>query len=184
VFQLAYVYELPWGRGRKWGTNWNAWLSGIVGGWKTNGIWRFDTGQPIALGLSGGQGPISYGGQQPNLLAPLQANDKSKWLTDGYFANPDVAVKPPSYTVGSAPRMLPNLRYPGTATTNLSLFKEVPLSKLREGARIEFRAEAFNAFNHPQFGCINATVNTGNFGAVQCQGNIPREIQLALKLYW
>jgi hypothetical protein len=184
VLQFAYVYELPWGRGRKWGTSWNAWLSGIVGGWKTNGIWRFDTGQPVALGLSGGQSPITYGGQQPNLLAPLRVNDRSKWFTDGYFANPEVAVLPPPYTVGSAPRMLPNTRLPGTATTSLSLFKEVPLSKLREGARIEFRAEAFNAFNHPQFGDINRTVNTGNFGSVQSQVNVPREIQLALKLYW
>jgi hypothetical protein len=184
VFQLAYVYELPWGRGRAWGRNWNSVLSAIVGGWKTNGVWRFDTGQPVSLGLSGGQGPISYGGQQPNLLAPLQVNDKSKWLTDGYFANPDVAVLPPVYTVGSAPRMLPNTRFPGTATANLSLFKEVPLNVIREGARIEFRAEAFNAFNHPQFGCVNATVNTGNFGAVQCQANFPREIQMALKFYW
>ena len=80
--------------------------------------------------------------------------------------------------------MLPNVRAPGTNMANLSLFKEVPLNKLREGARIEFRAEAFNAFNHPQFGDINATVNTGNFGAVQSQANIPREIQLALKFYW
>jgi len=192
VLQVAYVYELPWGRGRAWGRNWNSVLNAIVGGWKTNGVWRFDTGQPVSLGLSGGQGPISYGGQQPNLLAPLQVNDKSKWLainpeTDqpyGYFANPDVAVLPPVYTVGSAPRMLPNTRLPGSRTANLSLFKEVPLNKLREGSRIEFRAEAFNAFNHPQFGCVNATVNTGNFGAVQCQANIPREIQMALKLYW
>jgi len=184
VLQVAYVYELPWGRGRAWGTNWDPWLSTILGGWKTTGIWRFDTGQPIALSLDGGQSPISYGDQMPNLLAPLQVNDKSKWLTDGYFANPDVAVLPPVYTVGSAPRMLPNVRLPGTRSANLSLFKEVPLSKLREGARIEFRAEAFNAFNHPQFGCVGSQPDTGNFGEVGCQANIPREIQLALKFYW
>jgi hypothetical protein len=80
--------------------------------------------------------------------------------------------------------MLPNVRLPGTRSANLSLFKEVPLSKLREGARIEFRAEAFNAFNHPQFGCVGSQPDTGNFGEVGCQANIPREIQMALKFYW
>lgn len=66
----------------------------------------------------------------------------------------------------------------------LSMFKEIPLSKLREGARLEYRLEAFNAFNHPQFCGPNATVNTSNFGKVTCQANSPREAQMALKFYW
>jgi hypothetical protein len=80
--------------------------------------------------------------------------------------------------------MLPNVRLPGTRSANLSLFKEVPLSKLREGARIEFRAEAFNAFNHPQFGCVHQEYGTGVLGEVGCQANLPREVQMALKFYW
>jgi hypothetical protein len=184
VFQIAYVYQFPFGHGKHWGAGWNAVVDGLLGGWQTNGIWRFDTGQPVHLGLSGGQSPITYGGQQPDLLAPLYRNPQSKWFTDGYFGDPWVAVLPTPYTLGTAPRMLPNLRYPGTNTASLSLFKEISLAKLREGTRLEFRAEGFNALNHPQFGCINATVNTGGFGEVQCQANSPREIQMALKLYW
>ncbi|MFB3922972.1 MAG: TonB-dependent receptor domain-containing protein [Terriglobia bacterium] len=184
VFQIAYVYQLPFGRGKTWGAGWNSILNGFLGGWQTNGIWRFDTGQPIHLGLSGGQSPITYGGQHPNLTAPLFANPKSKWFTDGFFADPWVATLPTPYTLGTAPRMLPNIRYPGTNTASLSVFKEISLAALREGSRLEFRAEAFNALNHPQFGCINSTVNTGGFGEVQCQANLPREIQMALKFYW
>ena len=183
VFQIAYVYQFPFGRSKKWGTHWHSVLDAVLGGWQTNGIWRFDTGQPVPLRLSGGQSPISYGPQLPNLLAPLQINDKSKWFTDGYFANPEVAVKPDAYTVGTAPRMAPNARFPGTRNASLSLFKQVSLPKLREGSRLEFRAEAFNALNHPQFGCINSQVE-GDFGNVGCQANTPREIQMALKLYW
>ena len=184
VFQIAYVYQLPFGRGKTWGNDWNSVIDAILGGWQTNGIWRFDTGQPVHLGLSGGQAPITYGGQHPDLLGTLRVNPKDKWFTDGYYANPDVAVKPDAYTLGTAPRMLPSTRYPGTNSASLSLFKSVSLAKLREGSRIEFRAEAFNALNHPVFGCINSTVAGGSFGSVDCQANSPREVQLALKLYW
>jgi hypothetical protein len=80
--------------------------------------------------------------------------------------------------------VLPNIRRPGTQNASLSLFKEIPLSKFREGMRLEYRLESFNAFNHPQFAAPNATVNSGNFGVVSSQANSPREVQMALKLYW
>lgn len=80
--------------------------------------------------------------------------------------------------------MLPNIRRPGTNNASLSLFKQISLNKLREGAKIEFRAEAFNALNHPQFCGPDTAVGSGNFGIITDQCNGPREAQLALKLYW
>jgi hypothetical protein len=62
------------------------------------------------------------------------------------------------------------------------VFKEFSLNKMREGSKLQFRAEAFNALNHPQFGNIATTVNTGNFGTVQSEVNVPRQVQVALKL--
>lgn len=183
VLQFSYVYQLPVGRGKRWGGNWSPWLDALIGGWQTNGIWRFDTGQPIALGLNGGQALPTYSGQRPNLPAPLQRNTGPNFR-DQYFANPEAAVKPPAFTVGNAPRVLPNIRIPGTNTAALSLFKEIPLSRLREGTRLEFRVEAFNALNHPQFKGPDTTVNTGSFGKVTEQANSPRNVQMALKLYF
>jgi hypothetical protein len=183
VLSIGYVYQLPWGRGKKWGTHWNPWLDGFLGGWQTNGFWRFDNGQPITLKVSGAHNLPTYGDSRPNLLAPLRRNNGSDWM-DKYFANPEDAVVPPEYTVGTAPRMLPNVRVPGTNTAALSLFKEISLSKIREGTRLEFRAETFNAFNHPQFCGPDTTVNTDNFGQVTSQCNSPREVQLALKFYF
>jgi hypothetical protein len=182
VLQLSYIYQLPWGRGKRWGSNWNPWLDGFLGGWQTNGIWRFDNGQPFPLGLSGGQSIPTYG-QRPNLTAALKRNKGKDWM-DQYFANPEVAVVPPPWTLGTASRVLPNIRVPGTNVAALSLFKEIPLSRLREGARLEYRVEAFNAFNHPQFCGPDATVNGPSFGKVTCQANSPREVQMALKFYW
>lgn len=185
---FTYVYQLPVGHGKRWGANWNRWVDGILGGWQTNGIWRLDNGFPVHLGLSGGTSLPTYGGQSPNLLAPLRVNgsNPANWIGSNgqYFANPQDAVLPAPYTVGTAPRELPNVRTPGTNTAALSIFKEIPTTKLREGSHLEFRAESFNTFNHPQFGCLDTTVNTGSFGQINCQANSPREVQLGLKLYF
>ena len=97
---------------------------------------------------------------------------------------PDVTVVPPPFTLGNAPRAVGTCRQPGQKNATLSLFKEFPLRMLREGARLQFRIEAFNALNHPQFRGPNVQVNGGNFGVITDQLNSPREVQLALKLYF
>ncbi|MBZ5561444.1 MAG: TonB-dependent receptor [Acidobacteriia bacterium] len=185
VLQIGYLYQLPFGRGKRWGANWNPVLDAFLGGWQTNGIWRFDNGQPISIGLSGGVAPDTYSGGSPNQTGKLLINPSQNWFSMGYFANAnDVLSVPPNWTIGNASRMQPNVRLPGTQNAALSLFKEISLAKMREGSRLEFRVESFNALNHPQFGKIATTFNQGGFGNVQSQVNTPREVQLALKLYF
>jgi hypothetical protein len=164
------------------GRSWNAWVNGVLGGWMTTGMWIFQSGFPIGLGLQGGQSLPTYGGQRPDLLAPLRRNHDGNWMTQ-YFANPDDAVLPARYAVGNAPRVLP-VRSPGTATATLAVFKQVPLSVVREGAKLEIRVESFNALNHPQFGSPNSTVRAATFGLVTNQRNSPRQVQLGAKVYW
>lgn len=182
VFQFSYVYGLPFGRGKRLGSNWNGFVDALLGGWQTNGLWRFDNGMPLALGLSTPQTLPTYGTQRPNLLGPLTRNDGANWLKQ-YFANPQNAVTPPPFTLGNAPREISTARAPGTATAALSLFKQFSLP-LREGSLLEFRAEAFNALNHPQFSAPNLTVGSLAFGKVTGQANSPRQLQLGLKLYF
>jgi hypothetical protein len=181
VLQFSYVYALPIGRGKPFGTDLNPVLNAIIGGWQTNGMWRFDDGQPIALSLTGGQALPGYG-QRPNMSAAPTRSSGPDWLNQ-YFANPQVFSIPDPYTLGNAPRTL-SLRNPGTANATLSLFKEFTMNRIREGMRMEYRLESFNALNHPQFCGPNATVGSGSFGKVTCQANSPREVQMALKLYW
>lgn len=94
-----------------------------------------------------------------------------------YFANPEVAVTPPPFMLGDAPGNLGGVRMPGTATAALSLFKQFWLGVLHEGSKAEFRVEAFNALNHPQFGGPNTTVGSSAFGRVTLQANSPRQVQ-------
>jgi hypothetical protein len=183
VLQFSYIYQLPVGKGKRWGGNFNPVVNAFLGGWQTNGIWRFDNGQPIHIGLSGGKCPATYQCGFPTQTGVLKANPKSLWLTQGYFANASSVLSVPAdYVIGNASREQPNVRAPGTNNASLSVFKEFSLNKMREGAHMEFRAEAFNALNHPVFGGISTTWNAGGFGTVGSQANAPREIQLALKL--
>ncbi len=182
VLQLSYTYELPIGKGKKFGGDMPRVLNAVIGGWQTNGIWRVTDGRPMILGLSGGQSLPTYGGQQPNLTAPLQCAGSD--ILNQYFANPDVLTVPAPFTLGTAPRTYGGCRQPGQFNANLSLFKEFSLSSLREGAKIQFRFETYNALNHPQFSGPDTTVNGGSFGVITSTANSPREAQVALKLYW
>jgi hypothetical protein len=186
VLQLAYIYQLPFGRGRRWGASWNSVVNSVVGGWQTNGIWRFDKGQPIEISMQGGNHVIdTYGGGDPNCNGQLRLNPRSLWFSEGYFANADQVLSvPPAYTIATCARTLSGIRTPGTRNATLSVFKDFGLNKMREGSKLEFRVESYNALNHPQFGGINTNWNAGGFGAVTSQVNLPREIQMALKLYF
>ena len=94
-------------------------------------------------------------------------------------------VAPEPYTIGNAPRTS-NIRNPGTNVANMSLLKEFyQLSSIREGMHLEFRAEFFNAFNHPRFSAAPMlSLDSGSFGYVDSTCGAAREVQMALKFYW
>jgi hypothetical protein len=205
VLQFSYVYDLPIGRGRKIGGGMNSVANAIVGGWKVNGTFRFSSGRPVFLTLDGGQAIPTYGVRRPNISGRLQRSDShDAWTSEdtsvNFFTNADqVLSEPPDFTIGNASRTLSYIRQPGVNNATMSLAKQFPLSKLREGSLLEFRAEAFNAFNHPQFCGPDTTVRfvdnpddpggpriieKGSFGKVTSMCNAAREIQLGLKLYW
>ena len=73
---------------------------------------------------------------------------------------------------------MPNLRGPRATNFDISLFKNM---KINERLRAQLRAEAFNVFNHPQFGIPTTGITSNAFGRISSQQNSPRDIQLALK---
>ena len=180
VLNISYVYQLPIGKGKAIGSGWNSMLDSLLGGWQTNGIWRFSQGFPMGLGLSGGTNLPTYGSQRPSLTGTLTKNDGANWM-DQYFANPDAVVTPAPYAIGTAPRVVGSVRTPGIKSANLSLFKNFSLAALREGMALQFRAEFYNAFNTPIFCGPDTTLNGGSFGQVQSTCGPAREVQMALK---
>ncbi len=188
VAQFSFAYELPIGRGKPIAGSINSILDGFVGGWRINGIWRANSGRPLNPGLYFSDGLPTYGAQRPNLIGRPHRNRgaDSNWINQ-YFTSVDGSdffAQPPQYALGTAPRDLGAVRQPGSNNADLSMFKEFGLGKIREGMRLEFRLESFNTFNHPQFGGPDTTFGDPNFGKIFYQINAPRQLQLALKLYW
>jgi hypothetical protein len=99
-----------------------------------------------------------------------------------YFANPQVFTVPNPYALGTAPRTIPWARTPGEHNANLSISKSLALSKIREGMQLQYRLEAFNALNHPQFAGPSMLFNSSGFGSVTSQANAARQVQMALRL--
>ena len=180
VVQASYVYALPFGRGRRFGGNSSHLVDGLLGGWVTNGVWRFAEGRPIAPTLADGTSLPTYGPQRPNLTGTPKRNHGSDWI-DNYFANPDVFVLPPIYTLGNSPRTLSTIRTPSNFRVDLSLMKVFSMESVRQGMSIEARIEASNAFNHPTFGTPDSTVDDPSFGVISYTSSAPRNVQLGIR---
>ncbi|AEU36862.1 TonB-dependent receptor [Granulicella mallensis] len=175
---VSAVYSLPFGRGERFGSNWNRLVDAIFGGYQVNGIYSAHNGTPIALSASNvanifnpGERP-NYNGQDPKL--PGRVEDKLK----KYF-NTSSFSQPATYTFGNTARTLGYLRNPGLTNLDISVFKQFSMV---DGIKTEIRGEAFNAFNTPAFSGPDAGVTDGTFGQITSQANTPREIQVAVKI--
>ncbi len=178
-FVVSANYDLPFGKGRRFGSTAGGVLNQIIGGWKVNGIATVQSGFPINFAVSGAQ---PYAGSRPSFVAgqdPLTSGDTHDRL-ESYF-NKAAFRLPLSFEFGDVPRLTDNIREPGTRNLDLSLLKDFPI---REAVRLQFRAESFNVLNNVKFGAPADTFNAASFGVISSQSNQPRQVQLALKLIW
>ncbi len=160
-------------------------LEAIVGGWKTNGVWRIASGRPLPFSTYDGTSIPTYGSQRPNIVAkPHRAGGKDSAWINNYFANPDAFQLPPVYTLGNAPRATGMVRSPLAFNSNLSIDKDFSLARVHEGMKFELRLEAQNALNHPVFGTPNTSVDDPNFGVIGYTANGPRQVQLGVKVIY
>jgi hypothetical protein len=176
---LTGAYELPFGRNRKWGSNWNRVADWIAGGWEVSGLATFQSGMPLQVTQSGGN--IWDGTQRPNLIGDPSTSGAITDRLNNYF-NLAAFSQPPADVPGTAPRNL-NYRGPGIKTLDAALLKSV---YTREGQRLEFRLEANNATNTPMFGDPNGSFGATNFGQITGlrNGVGARNLQFGLKYYF
>jgi hypothetical protein len=177
VIQLSYSYDLPFGRGRPFLGNMPRWADLIIGGWKTNGIWRIADGRPLAFNVADGNPIPTYGTQRPNIVGSPKRNHGSDFV-DNYFIDNTVFQRPDDFTMGNAPRALGSVRSPWSFTTDLSVGKQF---YIREEMNFEIRLEAQNAFNHPVFQAPITSVDDENFGKILGTSVGPRQVQLGFK---
>jgi len=161
VWQFSYTYDLPIGRNRAFLRDMPRWADAIVGGWKTNGIWRVANGRPLTFHLADGIALPTYGKQRPDLVGtPKRASHD---IVDQHFADTRVFQRTADYTLGNPPRSYGGLRTPWWFTTDLSIAKHFVV---REEMNFELRLEAQNAFNHPVFGTRNTLLYDLSFGQI------------------
>ena len=187
-FVVAYVLDLPVGKGKRWGNSLNPVASRIISGWGINGFTTLQTGFPLNIGGSGVLGSVPYaGGTRATRVGSTKSTSGSNESRLGQWFDTSVFTPTTTYTYGNDSRTEPNLRWPGANNFDFALFKNTrfgPEDKLG----LEFRAEFFNLFNRPQFdppntGCCRIAQggNNDNFGVISGQYNLPRVIQFALR---
>ena len=168
---VSYVYELPFGKGRRWMSDSGAILEGIVGGWQLSGITTMTTGRPFTVFLQTGvnNGAPSW----PNRIGPGTLDNPS---VDMWF-NPADFVAPPHNTYGDSGRGI--LYAPGHVNFDTSLSKRFTIAGR---TNLEFRWDAFNLFNHPAFGFPNQNIGNASVGRITTTIADNRSMQFALKL--
>jgi hypothetical protein len=176
---VSYIYDLPLGKGRTYLANDGAW-SKLVSGWQTSGIVTLQTGRPFTVALlrefdNSGTGISALGfgaNDRPNVAGDPSPGQRSpeRWFNTGAF------VVPPAGTFGNAGRN--TLDGPGYRSVNASLVKNTALS---DTFNLQFRAEFFNLFNHPNFNLPDNFLGSSSFGQISSARD-PRHVQFGVKL--
>ena len=186
-FTSSAIYQLPFGHGRRY-LNGNGFAEKVFGGWELSGIGTARTGVPVNVTISRSASSLPDGNttspQRPNLvpgvsLIPPGGQTPGDWINVAAFSIPA------NGTWGNAGRNL--VRAPGAWQIDAALTKH---AQITERINVEFRAEAFNLFNHAQFGLPNGNFSAaGSFGTITQPLNTgstgtgtPRQFQLMLRL--
>ena len=173
-FKAAYVYQLPFGSGKRWLGNSKGITDAILGGWNVSGISTYRTGVPVNIVLPFDNANTGTT-QRPNYVPGFPSRVISSTDRTHGWLNPASYAVPPQYTFGNLPRNF--ARAPGLENWDFSAYKDFAI---HEGQYFQFRAEAFNLFNHTNFGAPGAVLGTPNFGVISSAAD-PRFVQLGLK---
>jgi hypothetical protein len=177
---INYVYELPFGPGRKWLSAPGA-ASAILGGWTIAGIHRYQSGYPLPI-LMNNTLPIFNLGLRPDLVS---GQSPSSGISNANFdpANDRIVnlaafAAPAPFSFGSAPRAMDELRQFPVLTESLSISRRLP----RIGPMtIEVQGQLMNAFNRVRFANFDPNFSSVNFGKARST-SLPRYLQLGVKV--
>jgi hypothetical protein len=175
-FTFSPVYELPFGKNRKWLQS--RIPNAIAGGWQVTGILTIQTGSPFTVIYTSANNSNTLNDEdRPNQVGNPNNGPKTvkEWFNTAAFVNPGFG------SFGDARRN--SVIGPGLKDLDISLSRFFPVT---HRVNAEFRSEAFNIFNHPNFGLPNANPNSSAFGSISTTGstgsNNSRQIEFALRL--
>ena len=171
---LSGIVELPFGRGRRFGSNANPVVDRIIGGWQISGIYQYQTGRPV-----GNFGNLLLTGSVDDIGIPNSQRSLERWFNVDAFNR--VAAQQLASNVRTFPLRFDSVRFDDINNVDLSLLKNTTVTG---PVRLQFRLEALNAFNHPQFPTPNITATQAAFGSIvaSTQENYARRIQAMVKV--
>lgn len=171
---LSTLYELPFGKGKRWGHDVSRILDYAIGGWQLNGIYTLQAGLPFSVTVDGNPGST-----RADLVGKpvVQPGNLQHYVTAPAFAVPSsvggVFVAP-----GTSGRDI--LRGPGSSNIDLALFKNFSIT---EQVKAQFRAQAYNLTNTPHFANPDSNLSHGTFGQINSvQPSSWRQVELGLRV--
>jgi len=178
----SVTYNLPFGKGKQFGGDWSAPVNAVLGNWEVNVIEKITSGFPLFV-VDGNRSGTNFQWNGNSLNRPNQiCNPKSSHPTIKQWFNTNCFAEAPDGQLGNANRA--PLYGPDFVNTDFSFIKHIPI---RESINVDFRAEFFNLFNHPQFylpgdSTFMQNIDSPTLGVVSDTVNNPRLIQFALKV--
>lgn len=183
----SFTYELPFGKGKAFGSSWNGLTNALLGGWQISGTGVYQKGAPLTITYQGFQltsnlAAVGNLQRRPNRVSgvdPFAGNYADLVRQNLSIFNPDAFSRPSeeNFEFGGA-RTYNDIRRDNYKNIDLSIIKNVSFSEGKQ--KIQLRAEFLNAFNMVVFGAPASLqfASGANFGRVSAQGNRPRQIQL------
>ena len=199
---VSYVLDLPFGHGKKYLSGLNGFAGAAVSGWGLDGVTTFQRGFPLKLSWGGGNAMtaagLGIGTLRPDYVSGCDksvsgsaasrvassAHPTATWFNTSCFTQPggvsatNINGFNNEWVFGNEPRVDATMRQQGVNNFDFAVFKRTAIG---EYMNVEFRAELFNLFNHPQFGPPNGTLTSSTFGEVTNTVNLPRLVQFGLK---
>ena len=182
---VSYVYDLPFGHGKRYLGGSSGVMGKVVSGWGVNGVTTFQKGFPLPI-TYGGSTPLSSAGfgigtLRPNVTSGCDKGTSHVAVPGGIaWFNASCFSAPADWGFGDEPRVDPTLRGEGINNWDMAVFKDTNFGPDNRYG-VEFRTEFFNTFNRVQFGPPNTSCCSAPFGITSSQLNNPRLIQFGLK---
>jgi hypothetical protein len=165
------IYELPFGKGKRWGSSWSVIPQTVLGGWQLQGIYQWQVGAPLSFGND------LYYGNMSSIALPADKRTIQEWFNTSLFET--ASAKQLVDNLRTFPLYLSGVRAPGLSVADLGLSKRV---NLREHMTLQLRGEAFNALNTPQFSPPNTTVTSTAFGTITGASQLARTIEVSARI--
>lgn len=169
---VSWIYELPFGRGKRFANSVNRGLSGAISRWQVQGIYTKVSGPPLGFGNA------IFNGNLHDIPLPRGQKTVDEWfdVNAGFQRNSSQAL---ANNIQALSSLFGGIRGDGVNNWDLSVLKN---ANIREKIRLQFRVEGINALGHPQFNPPNTTPTSTAFGTVTTEYSWPRVIQLGLKI--